>query len=280
MQRKQLQENEMLRRMSIIGLAVIPTFVSALNSTIVFLILRQFQQYIASLCSRFMWVGTYHYHPIYQNCATYPKTPELPYSETHNHYATLSYPKTHPKTHNSHTTLPNRTCKTMLSPSKVVAWECGTCAYINEDAMRRNFLACQTRCPICYAIVAGATTAMTARTTRVDRCKQARVAALATAVPAIAGEADTSANAAVAGGRLLPPMGHLLWLRVWPCTRAGSLIGVGLCKHCCLLGQYDGQHCRNLCQREGTQLPPPRLLWNAAPGGEQASLPPGAIDLS
>ncbi len=34
---KQLQENEMLHRMSIIGLELMPTFVSALNSTIVFL---------------------------------------------------------------------------------------------------------------------------------------------------------------------------------------------------------------------------------------------------
>ncbi len=33
----QLQENEMLHRMSLIGLVVIPTFVSTLNSTIVFL---------------------------------------------------------------------------------------------------------------------------------------------------------------------------------------------------------------------------------------------------
>jgi hypothetical protein len=27
-------------------------------------------------------------------------------------------------------------------------------------------------------------------------------------------------------------------------------------------------------------LPPPRLLWDAAPGGELGLLPPGAIDLS
>jgi hypothetical protein len=33
----QLQENEMLRRMSLLGLVVIPTFVSVLNIIIVFL---------------------------------------------------------------------------------------------------------------------------------------------------------------------------------------------------------------------------------------------------
>jgi hypothetical protein len=35
--RKQLQENEMLRRVSLIGSDIIPLFVSALNSTIIFL---------------------------------------------------------------------------------------------------------------------------------------------------------------------------------------------------------------------------------------------------
>jgi hypothetical protein len=34
---KQLQENELLCRMSLIGLELIPTFVSALNSSIIFL---------------------------------------------------------------------------------------------------------------------------------------------------------------------------------------------------------------------------------------------------
>jgi hypothetical protein len=37
MQPKQLRENQMLRRMSVIGLVLIPTRVSALNSTTIFL---------------------------------------------------------------------------------------------------------------------------------------------------------------------------------------------------------------------------------------------------
>jgi hypothetical protein len=37
---KQIRENEMLHRMSLTGLAIIPTFVSALNRTIVFSILK------------------------------------------------------------------------------------------------------------------------------------------------------------------------------------------------------------------------------------------------
>jgi hypothetical protein len=87
----------------------------------------------------------------------------------------------------------------MLSPSKVVGWECGMCAYTNKDAMRRDCLACQTRRPVHYAIVAGAMAAMTARTTRVDCCKQSHIAALATAGPNAAGEAATFAYGAVAG---------------------------------------------------------------------------------
>ncbi len=87
----------------------------------------------------------------------------------------------------------------MLSPSEVIAWECGACTYTNKDAMCRDCLACQTRHPVRYAIVAGATAAETVRTTRVDCCKQACIAALATAAPAIAGEVATSANAAIAG---------------------------------------------------------------------------------
>jgi hypothetical protein len=87
----------------------------------------------------------------------------------------------------------------MSSPSEVIGWECGKCAYTNEDATRHNCLACQTRRPVRYDIVAGTTTAATARTTRVDRRKQARVAALTTAGPVVAGEAATSANGAVTG---------------------------------------------------------------------------------
>jgi hypothetical protein len=84
----------------------------------------------------------------------------------------------------------------MLSPSKVIGWECGACTYTNKDATCRVCLACRTKHPVCYAIVAGATVAGTARTTR---GKQACIAALATAGPVIARETSTSfANGAVA----------------------------------------------------------------------------------
>jgi hypothetical protein len=112
---------------------------------------------------------------------------------------TLPYPKNHPKPHKSHANLPNHTCETMSPLSKVVAWECGACAYTNEGTTRRICFACQARRPVCYAIMAGAAAAATARTTRVDRCKQACVAFLATAAPPVAGEAATSAYAAVSG---------------------------------------------------------------------------------
>jgi hypothetical protein len=126
----------------------------------------------------------------------------------------LPYPKTQPKTHNPHATLtknstknslptcypsPKHTCETMLSPSKVVGWECGAYAYTNKDATRYGCLACQARCPVCYAIVAGAIAAATARTTRVNCRKQAHVAALPTAGPVVAGEVATSTNWAVTG---------------------------------------------------------------------------------
>jgi hypothetical protein len=91
------------------------------------------------------------------------------------------------------------TCKIMSSPSEVVAWECGACAYTNKDATRRNCILFQTRRQVCYAIVAGATAAVTARTTRVDCHEQACVATLATAAPAIAWKAPTAASGAVAG---------------------------------------------------------------------------------
>jgi hypothetical protein len=87
----------------------------------------------------------------------------------------------------------------MSSPSEVVAWVCGACTYTNEDATCCNCIACQTRRPVCYAIVAGTMAAVMARTTKVDCCKQVSNATLATAVPAISGEALTSANGAIAG---------------------------------------------------------------------------------
>ena len=87
----------------------------------------------------------------------------------------------------------------MSLPSKVIAWECVACAYINKDATCCNCILCQTRSPVRYAIVAGTTAATTARMTRVDCCKQVRVVTLATAAPAVADEASTSANGAVTG---------------------------------------------------------------------------------
>jgi hypothetical protein len=150
---------------------------------------------------------------------------------------TPSYPKTQPKTHNPHASLPinstknsqptcypsqKHTCEMMLSPSEVVGWDCGACAYINKDAMCCNCLACQARLPVGYAIVAGATVAAMVRTMRVNCCKQARVATLPTAGPVVAGEAATSANGAVAGEAPNAAYGgHLLWRVVRPCTTGG-----------------------------------------------------------
>jgi hypothetical protein len=82
----------------------------------------------------------------------------------------------------------------MSSPSEVVTWECSACAYTNEDATCCNYILCQTRCPVRYASMAGATAAAMARTTRVDCCKQVRVATLAKAAPAVAGEVPSAAN--------------------------------------------------------------------------------------
>jgi hypothetical protein len=114
----------------------------------------------------------------------------------------LPYPKTEKTAHNPHATLPlpkKHTCETMLSPSKVVGWECGVCAYTNKDATHRDCLACQARHPVHYAIVAGARVATMARTTSVDCCNQDCVAALPTAGPVVAGEVATSTNGAVTG---------------------------------------------------------------------------------
>jgi hypothetical protein len=82
-------------------------------------------------------------------------------------------------------------------PYKVVGWECGACTYTNKDAVCRNCLACQTRRPIRYAIMAGATAAAMARTTRVDH--HACIAVLPTAGPVVAEEGATSGNEAVDG---------------------------------------------------------------------------------
>jgi hypothetical protein len=87
----------------------------------------------------------------------------------------------------------------MSSPYEVIGWECGACAYTNEDAVRLDCLACQARRPVRYVIMAGATAAAMARTTRVDRCDQACVAVLPTAGPVVAGEGATSGNGVVVG---------------------------------------------------------------------------------
>jgi hypothetical protein len=95
----------------------------------------------------------------------------------------------------------------MSSPSKVLGWECGTCAYTNKDARCCDCLAFQARHPVRYAILASATGATTARMTRVDHPKQARVAALPTAGPVVTREAATSTNGAVAGKAPNAPYG-------------------------------------------------------------------------
>jgi hypothetical protein len=102
----------------------------------------------------------------------------------------------------------------MSSPSEVVGWECGACAYINKDATSCNCLACQARCPVRYAVVAGTTAAAMARTMRVDHHDQARVAALPTAGPVVAGEGATSGN-----GEILEKQGML------HCSHARQLCG-------------------------------------------------------
>ena len=66
----------------------------------------------------------------------------------------------------------------MASPSDMIAWECGACAFTNEDCTRRSCQSCRTERPERYFVVPGAGVAATARTTTVDRCQQARLAAL------------------------------------------------------------------------------------------------------
>jgi hypothetical protein len=117
-----------------------------------------------------MWSGTYHHQPPLTKLHYLPKKLTSYFTQkltTH----MLPYPKNHQKSHNSHAALPNHTCETMSSPSKVAAWECGVCVYTNKDTMHCICLACQARRPVGFAIVAGAAAAATARTTRVDRHK-------------------------------------------------------------------------------------------------------------
>jgi hypothetical protein len=114
------------------------------------------------------------------------------------HFRLLGVPTTTPPPSNKLTLNTQKlTCETLSSPSKVVAWECGTCAYTVKDATCHDCILCQTRCPVCYAIMAGAMAAATARTTRVDCHEQACIATLATAAPVVAGEAPTVTSGAV-----------------------------------------------------------------------------------
>ncbi len=124
----------------------------------------------------------------------YPKTQQKlttynnPHATLHKNSTKNSQPTCYPS--------PKHTCEMTSSPSKVVRWECGVCAYTNKDPP--NCLACQARRPVRYAIVAGTTAAATAKMTRVDCRKQACVAVFPTAEPVVTGEGATSANGAVA----------------------------------------------------------------------------------
>jgi hypothetical protein len=93
MQSWQLRENLMLQRTSLVGLQHIATLVSALNSTIVFLFSRRFQQSITYLCSRFMWVGAYHYQSPLAKLHYLPQNSQA--TLTHHPHATL--PKNSPQ---------------------------------------------------------------------------------------------------------------------------------------------------------------------------------------
>ena len=75
-----------------------------------------------------------------------------------------------------------------MAHSEMIAWECGTCMYTNEDMQRRNCNMCMVVRSPRYAIVAGAAGAATARTTTVNRREQARIAALAVDVPTAVAE--------------------------------------------------------------------------------------------
>jgi hypothetical protein len=143
-----------------------------------------------------MWVGAYYNQSPLAKLCYIPKNSQatLPKNSQPTRYPTQKHKKNSQPTRYPS---PKHTCETMSSPSEVVGWECGACAYTNEDATHCNCLACQARHPVCYAIVAGATAAATVSMMRVDCCNQARVAALPTAGPVVAGEAATSTNGAV-----------------------------------------------------------------------------------
>jgi hypothetical protein len=168
----------------------------------------------------------------------------------------------------------------MSSPPEFFGWECGTCAYTNKDATCRECLACQTRSPVCYAIMAGATAATTARMTRVDWCKQVCIAAVATAGPVVSWKAITSANRTVAGeapnAAYGPPAvaGSAAMHRKWAPQVGGNRASIVTCLVSTMV-DIVGTSAKD----RGCNFPYPRLLWDATPGEEQGLLPPGVIDL-
>jgi hypothetical protein len=87
-----------------------------------------------------------------------------------------------------------------MAPSKIVAWECGSCTYTNKGSEPGSCIMCNAERLICYAIVAGTPAAATATRTTVNRCKQARVAALSapTDKTALVATESTGETAAVA----------------------------------------------------------------------------------
>ncbi len=111
--------------MSLINLVLIPTFVSALNSTIVFRFFTRFQQCMASLCSRFIWVGTYLPIPAPSNKIALP-TQKLTHELLYPKLTTYALP--YPKTHQQHGVVSQRSCVTtgsavgIYSRNRMVIW--------------------------------------------------------------------------------------------------------------------------------------------------------------
>ncbi len=88
-----------------------------------------------------------------------------------------------------------------MARSEMIAWECGTCTFTNEDCTRRSCIMCTTERPERYFIIAGASKFASASTTTVNCCKQARLTGCS-------GDAPASNDAPVAGGgAFLPVLG-------------------------------------------------------------------------
>jgi hypothetical protein len=88
-----------------------------------------------------------------------------------------------------------------MTPSEIIAWECGSFAYTSEGSEPGPCIMCRTEHPIRYAIVADAPEAATARTMTVNCCEQSRIAASAAsaAAAAVVTAIDATAPAADAG---------------------------------------------------------------------------------